>query len=272
MQYKLIHKAIFLDRPNRFIAHVLLEGKIQTVHVKNTGRCKELLVPDATVYLEESDNPARKTKYDLIAVEKIVTEESASPAKNPPAPQNASPSQKSPSQPPRALLINMDSQAPNKVAAEWIRENKTYFPKLTLLKPEFTLGDSRFDFYAEYEDLTASPHKMLIEVKGCTLEKDGVALFPDAPTLRGLKHVRELTTFSKSGEYECMVLIIVQMKGCKYFTPNRETHPDFADALKKANTAGVKIIAVECDVIPESLVADKEIEVRVGCRKSYSNN
>ncbi len=243
MRYPKIRKAIFLDRPNRFIAHVLLEGKIQTVHVKNTGRCKELLVPDATVYLEECDNPARKTKYDLIAVEKVVTDERTASQKT--------------------ILINMDSQAPNKVAAEWIRENNTYFPKLTLLKPEFTLGDSRFDFYAEYEDNTACPHKMLIEVKGCTLEKDGVVLFPDAPTLRGLKHVRELTTFSKSGDYECMVLIIVQMKGCKYFTPNRETHPDFADALKEAKTAGVKIIAVECDVTPESLVADKEIEVRV---------
>ncbi|MBQ7537599.1 MAG: DNA/RNA nuclease SfsA [Treponema sp.] len=238
MRYPKIRKAIFLHRPNRFIAHVLLEGKIQTVHVKNTGRCKELLVPNATVHLEESDNPARKTKYDLIAVEKIVNAQ-------------------------ESLLINMDSQAPNKVAAEWIRENKTYFPKLMLLKPEFTLGDSRFDFYAEYEDNTARPHKMLIEVKGCTLEKDGIALFPDAPTLRGLKHVRELAALSKSGDYECMVLIIVQMKGCKYFTPNRETHPDFADALKEAKAAGVKIIAVECDVTPESLVADKEIEVRV---------
>ena len=243
MQYKHIHKAIFLDRPNRFIAHVLLEEKIQTVHVKNTGRCKELLVPDATVYLEESDNPARKTKYDLIAVEKVVTVERTASQKT--------------------ILINMDSQAPNKVAEEWIRENKTYFPKLTLLKSEFTLGDSRFDFYAEYEDNDGQHHKMLIEVKGCTLEKDGVALFPDAPTLRGLKHVRELTTFSKSGDYECMVLIIVQMKGCKYFTPNRETHPDFADALKEAKGTGVKIIAVKCDVTPESLVADKEIEVRV---------
>ena len=243
MQYKHIHKAIFLDRPNRFIAHVMLNGKNETVHVKNTGRCKELLVPDATVYLEESDNPARKTKYDMIAVEKVVTDERAAYQKT--------------------ILINMDSQAPNKVAAEWIRENKTYFPKLTLLKPEFTLGDSRFDFYAEYEDNDGQHYKSLIEVKGCTLEKDGVALFPDAPTLRGLKHVRELTTFSKTGDYECMVLIIVQMKGCKYFTPNRETHPDFADALKKAKAAGVKIIAVECDVTPESLVADKEIEVRV---------
>ena len=243
MQYKHIHKAIFLSRPNRFIAHVMLNGKIQTVHVKNTGRCKELLVPGATVYLEEGENPARKTKYDLIAVEKVVTDENTTSQKT--------------------ILINMDSQAPNKVAAEWIRENKTYFPKLTLLKPEFTLEDSRFDFYAEYEDNDGQYQKSLIEVKGCTLEKDGVALFPDAPTLRGLKHVRELTALSKSGEYECMVLIIVQMKDCKYFTPNRETHLDFADALKEAKGTGVKIIAVECDVTPESLVADKEIEVRV---------
>ncbi|MBO6219760.1 MAG: DNA/RNA nuclease SfsA [Treponema sp.] len=238
MRYSKIRKAIFLNRPNRFIAHVLLEGKIQTVHVKNTGRCKELLVPNATVYLEESDNPARKTKYDLIAVKKIVNAQ-------------------------ESLLINMDSQAPNKVAAEWIHENKTYFPKLTLLKPEFTLGDSRFDFYAEYEDNDGQHHKSLIEVKGCTLEKDGIALFPDAPTLRGLKHVRELSTLSKSGEYECMVLIIVQMKGCKFFTPNRETHADFADALKEAKTAGVKIIAVECEVTPDTILAKDEIEVRL---------
>ena len=238
MQYKHIHKAVFLDRPNRFIAHVMLDGKNETVHVKNTGRCKELLVPGATIYLEESDNPARKTKYDLIAVEKVVN------AQEP-------------------LLINMDSQAPNKVATEWISNNNAYFPNLTLLKPEYTLGDSRFDFYAEYEDHTACPHKSLIEVKGCTLEKDGVALFPDAPTLRGLKHVRELSTLSKNGEYECMVLIIVQMKGCKFFTPNRETHPDFADALKEAKAAGVKIIAVECEVTPDTLLAKDEIEVRL---------
>ena len=238
MRYPKIRKAIFLHRPNRFIAHVLLEGKIQTVHVKNTGRCKELLVPNATVYLEESDNPVRKTKYDLIAVEKIVNAQ-------------------------ESLLINMDSQAPNKVAAEWIRENKTYFSKLTLLKPEFTLGDSRFDFYAEYEDNNGLHHKSLIEVKGCTLEKDGVALFPDASTLRGLKHVREISALSKSGEYECMVLIIVQMKGCKFFTPNRETHADFADALKEAKAAGVKIIAVECEVTPDTLLTKDEIEVRV---------
>ncbi len=243
MQYKHIHKAIFLSRPNRFIAHVMLDGKNKTVHVKNTGRCKELLVPGATVYLEEGDNPARKTKYDLIAVEKIVTDENTASQKT--------------------ILINMDSQAPNKVAAEWISNNNAYFPNLTLLKPEYTLGDSRFDFYAEYEDHTACPHKMLIEVKGCTLEKNGIALFPDAPTLRGLKHVRELTALSKSGEYECMILIIVQMKGCKFFTPNRETHADFADVLKEAKVAGVKIIAVECEVTPDTLLAKDEIEVKL---------
>lgn len=243
MQYKHIHKAIFLDRPNRFIAHVILNGKNETVHVKNTGRCKELLVSGATVYLEEGENPARKTKYDLIAVEKVVTDERTASQKT--------------------ILNNMDSQAPNKVAAEWISNNKAYFPNLTLLKPEYTLGDSRFDFYAEYEDNDGLHHKSLIEVKGCTLEKDGVALFPDAPTLRGLKHVRELAALSKSGDYECMVLIIVQMKGCKYFTPNRETHPDFADALKEAKAAGVKIIAVECEVTPATLLAKDEIEVRV---------
>ncbi len=263
MRYSKIRKAIFLDRPNRFIAHVMLEGKNETVHVKNTGRCKELLVPNATVYLEESDSPARKTKYDLIAVEKVVTEGHADSTKNPPASQNSFASQKSPSQPQRALLINMDSQAPNKVAAEWISNSKTYFPNLTHLKPEYTLEDSRFDFYAEYDDDEGLHHKMLIEVKGCTLEKDGVALFPDALTLRGLKHVRELTALSKSGEYECMVLIIVQMKGCKYFTPNRETHPAFADALKEAKAAGVKIIAVECEAAPDTLLAAGEIAVRL---------
>lgn len=243
MRYTHIRKAIFLDRPNRFISHVMLDGKKETVHVKNTGRCKELLLPNSLVYLEESDNPSRKTKYDLIAVEKVVTEKSTAPQKT--------------------LLVNMDSQAPNKVASEWIHENKKYFPKLTLLKPEFTLGDSRFDFCAEYDDKSNFYHKMLIEVKGCTLEKDGIALFPDAPTLRGLKHVRELSALSKSGEYECMILIIVQMKGCRYFTPNRETHADFADALKEAKSSGVKIIAVECDVTPETLVAKEEIEVIV---------
>ena len=250
MHYNHIRKAIFIDRPNRFIAHVLLDGKNETVHVKNTGRCRELLLPEATVYLEESENPLRKTKYDLIAVEKSVEKEKASALKKE-------------GRFPKKLLINMDSQAPNKVAAEWISQNKKYFPDLLFLKAEYSLGDSRFDFYAEYKDKSGTDHKMLIEVKGCTLEMDGVALFPDAPTLRGLKHVRELTTLTKSGEYESMILLIVQMTGCKYFTPNRQTHADFADALKEAEAAGVKIVAVECKVQPDSLEAKDEIEVRI---------
>ncbi|WP_296827990.1 DNA/RNA nuclease SfsA [Treponema sp.] len=233
MQYSLVKKAIFVERPNRFIAHVLLNGKKETVHVKNTGRCKELLLPESTIYIEESCNPLRKTKYDLIAVEK------------------------------GKLLINMDSQAPNKVAAEWIKENKDYFYQLQLLKSEYTLGDSRFDFYAEYKDKDGRLHKKLIEVKGCTLEKDGIAMFPDAPTLRGLKHVKELTALHKAGSYECMILIIVQMKGCKYFTPNRDTHPEFADALHQAKEAGLQVIAVECQVKPDTLIAQGQIEVRV---------
>ena len=238
MYYKHIKKALFMDRPNRFIAHVQLDGKTETVHVKNTGRCQELLLPEATVYLEESENPLRKTKFDLIAVEKTAGSR-------------------------EKLLINMDSQAPNKVAAEWIGQNKKYFPDLKLLKAEYSLGDSRFDFYAEYNDKSGTSHKMLIEVKGCTLERDGVALFPDAPTLRGLKHVRELTALTKRGQYESMILLIIQMTGCKYFTPNRQTHADFANALKEAEKAGVKILAIECQVQPDSLEAKDEIEVRL---------
>lgn len=241
MTYSRILKAEFLDRPNRFIAHVLLDGKTETVHVKNTGRCRELLVPNAKVYLEESENPSRRTRFDLIAVEKV-TERGT-------------------------ILINMDSQAPNKVAAEWILSNREYFPQITKLKPEYTLGDSRFDFYVECEggteDLNTAPRKKLIEVKGCTLEQNGTAMFPDAPTERGLKHVKELTALHQSGAYECMILLIVQMTGCKYFTPNRATHPEFADALNQASLAGVKVVAVECEVTPESLVAEGEIEVRV---------
>lgn len=233
MHYSSVKKAVFIERPNRFIARVLLEGKKETVHVKNTGRCKELLVPGATVYLEEGSNPARKTKYDLIAVEKGI------------------------------LLINMDSQAPNKAAFEWIQNNRKEFPRIIYLKPEYTLGDSRFDFYVEYEDDAGAIHKKLIEVKGCTLEEEGTAMFPDAPTLRGLKHVKKLTELHESGQYECMILLIIQMSGCRYFTPNRKTHPEFADALHEADAAGVKITAVECSVTPDSMTAGNEIEVRV---------
>jgi len=241
MRYSQVQKAKFLSRPNRFIAFVEINGKKETVHVKNTGRCKELLVPGCSVYLEESSNPSRKTKYDLIAVEKIIHLDGKE----------------------KILLINMDSLAPNKVAAEWILENKELFPKITLFKAEYTLGDSRFDFYLEYQDTKSQSHKMLIEVKGCTLEKDGVALFPDAPTLRGLKHVQELTVFQESGQYECMLLIIVQMEGCKYFTPNYQTHADFGKALKKAKDSGVKVLAVECQVKADFLKTAKEIPVKL---------
>lgn len=238
MHYEHIQKATFLERPNRFIARVLLNDTIETVHVKNTGRCKELLVKGATVYLEESDNPARKTRYDLIAVEKKRLE--ASP-----------------------LLINMDSLAPNKAAAEWIRRDKSFFPHLTLLQPEYTLEDSRFDFYAEYQNEAGQDRQSLIEVKGCTLEQNGVALFPDAPTLRGLKHVQELTALAQGGRYDCMIVIIVQMTGCSYFTPNRKTQPAFADALIQARAAGVKILALECAVSPDSLTTTGEIPVKL---------
>ncbi len=262
MHYSNIHKAIFLNRPNRFIAHVMMNGKKETVHVKNTGRCNELLVPNSVVYLEESDNTSRKTKYDLIAVEKSTKSQRSSPTINPALPQTCTHFQThTPMQ--QTLLINMDSQAPNKVAAEWICQNKKRFPHIKLLKAEHTKGHSRFDFYAEYDDETNCCHKVLIEVKGCTLEKDGIALFPDAPTLRGLKHVKELTELSQSGQYECMILIIVQMTGCKYFTPNRDTHADFAEALKVARKAGVKIIAIECEVSPDTLIAKDEITVHL---------
>ena len=241
MRYDKIRKALFLSRPNRFIAKVLLDGREESVHVKNTGRCKELLLPKANVYLQESDNPARRTKYDLVAVEKQIERQNKK----------------------QTILVNMDSQAPNKVAAEWIRSDKKRFHKILSLKPEFTLGDSRFDFFVDYQAADSSVHKMLIEVKGCTLEQDGIVLFPDAPTERGLKHVQKLTAIHKSGTYECMILIIVQLQGALYFTPNRQTHADFADALLKAKEAGVEVLALECSVNPDSLSVSKEIPVRL---------
>lgn len=233
-----IVKAIFIDRPNRFIAHVKVDGAVVTVHVKNTGRCKELLVPGCIVYLEKSANPERKTPYDLIAVEK----------------ENAL-------QGGQTVLINMDSQAPNKVAREWILSNKERFPKITLLKPECTHGNSRFDFYVEYRDSCGEAKRMFLEVKGCTLEKGGHALFPDAPTERGVKHVRELAALARSGEFECGILVLIQMKGCFAFSPNSETHEDFAVALKDAQKAGVEIFAVDCNVTPETLEADAGVRV-----------
>ena len=226
MQYQNIVSAVFLSRPNRFIAKVELEGREETVHVKNTGRCRELLVPGCTVYLEKSGNPARKTAYDLIAVEK------------------------------GDLLINMDSQAPNRVFSEWAGEGR-FREGLSLLKPETTWGKSRFDFYWE-----TAEEKGFVEVKGCTLEEDGLAMFPDAPTQRGVKHLRELIAAQREG-YRCTVCIVLQMKGCHTFCPNERTHPEFGAALREAAKAGVEVLAVDCRVTPDSLVIDGPVPVRL---------
>ena len=226
MRYTNITAGKFLARPNRFIAHVEIAGREEIVHVKNTGRCKELLLPGATVYVQHFPESKRKTKYDLIAVEK----------------QN--------------LLINMDSQAPNKVVQEWLMEQEP-FGKITYLKPECKHGDSRFDFYLETE-----AKKMFIEVKGVTLEEKGVVMFPDAPTERGVKHVQELCHCLEQG-YEAAIVFVVQMSGMRYFTPNRRTHAAFAEALERAEACGVRMLALSCEVTPESLVINGEIPIHL---------
>ena len=226
MRYTNIMAGKFLARPNRFIAHVEIAGREEIVHVKNTGRCKELLLPGVTVYVQHFPEGKRKTKYDLIAVEK----------------QN--------------LLINMDSQAPNKVVQEWLMEQEP-FGKITYLKPECKHGDSRFDFYLETE-----AKKMFIEVKGVTLEEKGVVMFPDAPTERGVKHVQELCHCLEQG-YEAAIVFVVQMSGMRYFTPNRRTHAAFAEALERAEACGVRMLALSCEVTPESLAINGEIPIHL---------
>lgn len=224
MRYEHIRKAVFLSRPNRFVAVVNLDGKEETVHVKNTGRCRELLVLGCTVYLEKSENPNRRTAYDLIAVEK------------------------------GSLLINMDSQAPNKVFGEWAASGG-FLPDLCLLRPETVWGKSRFDFYWETEQ-----EKGFVEVKGCTLVENGVALFPDAPTERGVKHIRELMAAAREG-YSCAICFVLQMKGCHVFRPNEMTHPEFAAALREAVQEGVRVLAMDCIVTPDSLTIDATVPV-----------
>lgn len=213
MKYLKTLQAKFIDRPNRFIAHVDLNGIVETVHVKNTGRCKELLIKGVTVILEESDNESRKTKYDLIAVYK----ESFG-------------------------LINIDSQAPNKVAKEWL-ESKDY----TYIKPEYTYGNSRIDFYMEKDD-----REYLMEVKGCTLERDGIGYFPDAPTERGVKHIYELIKAKEDG-YEVSLAFVIQMEGVNEVLPNIETHPEFGVAIDDAKKAGVNIVFIKCRVYENRL-------------------
>ncbi len=231
MKYTKIIKGSFLSRPNRFIAKVLIHGKEETVHVKNTGRCKELLIPGVTVYLYVSDNPLRKTKYDLIAVEKIRE-----------------------GKPP--LLVNMDSQVPNTVAHEWLRKCGLFSEK-AIIRREVTYGKSRFDFYIEDGE-----RKAFLEVKGVTLENNGVASFPDAPTERGVKHINELISAVSDG-YEGYILFVIQMKEISYMMPNDITHKAFGDALREAEKMGVKILAVDCIVTPDSIKCDKLINVKL---------
>ena len=218
--------ARFLSRPYRFVAQVELDGVETTVHVKNTGRCRELLVPGARVWLVKSDNPSRKTAYDLVAVEK------------------------------GDRLINMDSQAPNAVFGEWAQAG-CFVPGLTLLKPEYKHGDSRFDFYWE-----AGDRKGFVEVKGVTLEQDGAVYFPDAPTQRGIKHLHGLTTCLDEG-YEAAVCFVIQMEQAYFFSPNDETHPAFGEALRQAHAAGVRVLALSCSVTPDSLSISAPVPVRL---------
>ncbi|HJD34120.1 MAG TPA: A/G-specific adenine glycosylase [Candidatus Mediterraneibacter tabaqchaliae] len=227
MKYERISRALFLERPNRFIAYAELNGKKETIHVKNTGRCAELLRPGAAIYVQESDNPERKTKWDLIAVEK----ETGSGKR----------------------LINMDSQIPNRVVQEWI-EAGNLFPDVSLVRPETTYGNSRFDLYVE-----AGERRIFIEIKGVTLEEDGVCRFPDAPSDRAVKHLEELIRAKKEG-YEAYVFFVIQMKGVSYFTPNTDTHPAFAEALRRAKESGVEILAYDCSVAPDSIVVSEPVD------------
>ena len=223
MKYNNITRAVFLKRPNRFIAEVDIDGHKETVHVKNTGRCKELLIPGCEVWLNAPGTPGRKTKYDLVAVRKN-----------------------------SGVLFNIDSQAPNKVVKEWL-ETKD-FDKVI---PEYTYGDSRIDFYMESGDDGAGTKKYLMEVKGCTLEVNGIGYFPDAPTERGVKHIHELIKAKEAG-YHAILAFVIQMDGVTEVFPNRDTHPEFADAFYAAKEAGVKILNLTTHVTPEELIITGE--------------
>ena len=220
MKYERISKGTFLERPNRFIAYAELDGKTEVIHVKNTGRCAELLIPGASIYVQESDNPARKTKWDLIGVEK------------------------------GSRMIHMDSQVPNRVVKEWI-ESGHLTSDIRMVRPETAYGNSRFDLYVE-----TGSSRIFIEVKGVTLEEEGVVRFPDAPSDRAVKHLQELEKAVREG-YEAYVFFVIQMKGVRYFTPNMDTHPAFCEALKSAKAAGVNILAYDCRVSGDQIeIAD----------------
>lgn len=218
-------RGTFVSRPNRFIAKVLVEGKEETVHVKNTGRCREILVPGTQVVLEDSRNPSRKTRYDLIAAYK------------------------------GGNLINIDSQSPNKAFGEFITESGI-FGGTPAVHPEYSHGDSRFDFYIESEG-----RRIFVEVKGVTREFDGVCMFPDAPTERGLKHLRGLERCVEEG-YEAYLALIVQMKGMHVFVPDYETHPEFGREMERAEEMGVGILVYDCVVTEDSMYVDSPVPHR----------
>lgn len=224
MKYKNIYKGIFIERPNRFIAIGEVDGKEEICHVKNTGRCRELLVNGATVYLEKSSSPNRKTQYDLVSVQK------------------------------NDRLINMDSQIPNYVVAESIDK---IFDNIVSIKQEYKYGNSRFDIYVETET-----EKIFVEVKGVTLEDDGVVRFPDAPTDRGIKHLKELQKAFKEG-YRACVVFLVQMQDVKYFEPNFETHPEFAEEFKRAYENGVEIFVYDSVVTPSEIKMNRTVKIKM---------
>ena len=230
MTYSQVIPARFIRRINRFLAAVLVDGREEIVHVKNTGRCRELLVQDGVVWLAKSDNPARKTVYDLVAVEKQR--------------ENGT-----------SLLINMDSQAPNAAVARWLAGG--LFSSKAVVRREVTHGDSRFDFYVE-----DGHRRVFVEVKGVTLEQDGVAAFPDAPTERGLKHLHGLISCLDEG-FEAIVLFVIQMKSVHLMRPNDKTHKAFGDALRQAAKAGVQVLAVDCVVTPMSMTIDSPVSIQL---------
>lgn len=226
MIYENILPAIFVDRPNRFIAHVELNGRLEVCHVKNTGRCRELLISGCRVYVQHQPSPTRKTAYDLIAVEK------------------------------GERLLNMDANAPNRVFNEYVRAGR-FLRGWSVIRPETTHGDSRFDFYLE------SPgHRLFAEVKGVTLEDDGVMRFPDAPTERGVKHLEGLARCVQEG-YEAWAVFVIQTENVRWMEPNRRTHPAFADALRQAAQAGVHLLALDCHTEPDRLEICRPVEIRL---------
>ena len=225
MQYANMVPGIFLSRPNRFIAHVEMGGQLQVVHVKNTGRCRELLVPGTRVFCQRADNPARKTLYDLITVEKA------------------------------GRLINMDSQAPNLAAREWLASGR--LGPVENLRSETVHGDSRFDF-----SFTLDARPCFLEVKGVTLENDGVCAFPDAPTERGAKHLRGLTEAARQG-FGAYVLFVIQMEDVRYLHPNDKTDPNFGAALREAAANGVQVLAVQCRVTEDTMEISGNVPVHL---------